>query len=174
MSWLEGILLGIVATAAVIDLRTRRIPNWLTLSAILLGLILQGITSGLHGLILALLGLLVGAGLFFIPFALGGMGPGDVKLMAAVGVFLGPKDTLWAVLLTGVAGGVLALMWAVLHGRVGRAFQRTGNLVGAAIDPRRRAAQGGMPSLEKDANWSIPYGVAIAFGVALALWWRTL
>lgn len=174
MSWLEGILLGIVATAAVIDLRTRRIPNWLTLSAVLLGFLLQGIFSGVHGLIYAVLGLLVGAGLFFIPFALGGMGPGDVKLMAAVGVFLGPKDALWAVLLTGVAGGVLALMWAVLHGQLARAFQRTGSLVGAAIDPRRRAAQGGMPTLEKDANWSIPYGVAIAFGVALALWWRTL
>jgi prepilin peptidase CpaA len=173
VSWLEGVLLGIVATAAVIDFRTRRIPNWLTLSGVLLGLVLQTVLHGLPGLLTGFLGLLVGAGLFFIPFALGGMGPGDVKLMAAVGAFLGPPGALWAALMTGVAGGVLALIWAALHGRLARAFQRTGELVGAAVDPRRRAALGGMPSLEKDANWSIPYGVAIAFGVALSLWWRS-
>jgi len=170
VSWLEGILLGIVATAAFIDFRTRRIPNWLTLSAVLLGLVLQTVLHGVPGLKAGGLGLLVGAGLFFVPFALGGMGPGDVKLMAAVGAFLGPLGALWAVLMTGVAGGVLALLWAALHGRLGRAFQRTGVLIGAAVDPRRRAA---MPSLEKEPNWSIPYGVAIAFGVALALWWRS-
>jgi prepilin peptidase CpaA len=174
VSWLEGILLGIVAIAAVIDFRTRRIPNWLTLSAVLLGLVFQGVTHGLPGLLAALLGVLVGAGLFFIPFALGGMGPGDVKLMAAVGAFLGPKGALWAVLMTGVAGGVLVLVWALVHGRLGRTLQRTGSLVGAAVDPRRRAAQGGMPTLEKNANWSIPYGVAIAVGVALSLWWRSV
>jgi len=173
VSWLEGILLGIVATAAVIDFRTRRIPNWLTLSAVLLGLALQVVFHGLPGLLRGFLGLLVGAGLFFVPFALGGMGPGDVKLMAAVGAFLGPPGALWAALMTGVAGGVLALVWAAVHGRLARACQRTGELVGAAVDPRRRAAQGGLPSLEKDANWSIPYGVAIAFGVALSIWWRS-
>ena len=151
VSWLEGILLGIVATAAVIDFRTRRIPNWLTLSAVLLGLVLQTLLRGLPGLLTGFLGLLVGAGLFFIPFALGGMGPGDVKLMAAVGAFLGPPGALWAALMTGVAGGVLALVWAALHGRLARAFQRTGSW------PARRwislpAARGGMPPLEKDAN----------------------
>jgi prepilin peptidase CpaA len=128
---------------------------------------------GLPGLLTAFLGLLVGAGLLFIPFALGGMGPGDVKLMAAVGAFLGPPGALWAVLMTGVSGGVLAVVWAALHGRLARTFQRTGKLVGAVVDPRRRAEQGGMPTLEKDASWSIPYAVAIAFGVALSLWWRS-
>jgi prepilin peptidase CpaA len=116
--------------------------------------------------------MLVGAGLFLVPYVLGGMGPGDVKLMGVVGAFLGPAGALWAALFAGVAGGVLALIWALAHGQISRALARTGALVGAAIDPRRRAAQGGLPTLERDARWSIPYGVAIAFGVALSLWWR--
>jgi prepilin peptidase CpaA len=172
VSWLQGTLLGIVAVAAVIDLRTHRIPNWLTFPALALGLILQFVVSGPAGLGSASLGVLVGAGLFLIPYVLGGMGPGDVKLMGVVGAFMGPGGALWAALFAGVAGGVLALFWALVHGQVSRVLGRTGALVGAALDPRRRAAQGGLPSLERDGAWSIPYGVAIAFGVALSLWWR--
>jgi prepilin peptidase CpaA len=171
--WREWVLVGVVALAAVIDFRTRRIPNWLTFSSLFLGLALQFAGSGMHGLVAGLVGVVVGAGLFFIPFALGGMGPGDVKLMGAAGAFLGAEGALWAALFTGVSGGVLALAWALSHGQVSRVLARTGALVGAAIDPRRRAAQGGLPTLERDGNWSIPYGVAIAFGVALSLWWRS-
>ncbi len=172
MNWLSGALLGIVAVAAIFDLRTHRIPNWLTFPSLLLGLILQFVFSGRAGLVAGALGVLVGAGIFLLPFLLGGMGPGDVKLMGVVGAFLGPAGALWAALFAGVAGGVIALFWALAHGQVSRALARTGARVGAAIDPRRRAAQGGLPTLEGNARWSIPYGVAIAFGVALSLWWR--
>ena len=174
MSWLTGILLAMVLIAAAIDVRTRRIPNWLTFSSLLLGLALQYAAAGPKGLLLGLLGVLVGGGLFFVPFLLGGMGAGDLKLMAAAGAFLGPQGALWAVLCTGIAGGVLALLWSLLHGRLTRAFVRTGELVGAMADPRRRDAQGGLPTLEKHEQWTIPYGVAIAFGVGLSLWWRGL
>jgi prepilin peptidase CpaA len=171
--WLQGTLLGIVAVAAAIDLGTHRIPNWLTFPSLLLGLVLQIVFFGRAGLVAGALGMLVGAGLFLLPYVLGGMGPGDVKLMGVVGVFLGPAGALWAALFAGVAGGVLALVWALAHGQISRALARTGALVGAAVDPRRRAAQGGLPTLERDGRWSIPYGIAIAFGVALSLWWRS-
>jgi prepilin peptidase CpaA len=174
VSWLTGILLGVVLIAAAIDLRTRRIPNWLTFTSIALGLVLQFVAAGPQGLLFGFLGVLVGGGLFFLPFLLGGMGAGDLKLMAAAGAFLGPKGALWAVLCTGIAGGVLALLWSLLHGRLTRALGRTGELIGAMADPRRRNAQGGLPTLEKHEKWTIPYGVAIAFGVALSLWWRGL
>jgi prepilin peptidase CpaA len=170
---MQGTLLGIVAVAAAIDLRTHRIPNWLTFPSLLLGLVLQIVLFGRAGLVAGVLGVLVGAGLFLLPYVLGGMGPGDVKLMGVVGAFSGPTGALWAALFAGVAGGVLALAWALAHGQLARVLGRTGNLVGAAIDARRRAAQGGLPTLERDARWSIPYGVAIACGVALSWWWRS-
>jgi len=172
VGWLQGTLLGIVAVAAIIDLRTHRIPNWLTFPALALGLVWNLVVSGPAGLGAALLGVLVGAGLFLIPYVLGGMGPGDVKLMGVVGAFMGPGGALWTALFAGVAGGVLAVFWALAHGRLAPVLARAAGLVGAAIDPRRRAAQGGLPTLERDGAWSIPYGVAIAFGVALSLWWR--
>jgi prepilin peptidase CpaA len=172
VSWLDGVVLGVVAVAAILDLRTHRIPNWLTLPALLLGFILRFALLGPPGVLSGLLGLLVGAGLFLLPYMLGGMGAGDVKLMAVVGAFLGPAGALWAVLFTGVAGGVLAVTWALLRGRFGRTLARAGALLAAAADPRRRAAQGGLPNLERDAGWAMPYAVAIAFGVALSMWWR--
>jgi prepilin peptidase CpaA len=172
VNWLTGVLLVVVAAAAVIDIRTHRIPNLLTFPALALALVLQFAFFGLQGLIAGVLGMLVGVGLFLLPFALGGMGAGDVKLMGVAGAFLGPVGALWAVLFSGVAGGVLAVVWGLLHGRLSRVFSRTASLMVAAVDARRRDAQGGLPTLERSSGWTIPYGVAIAFGVALSIWWR--
>ncbi len=170
MSWLLGVLIVVVTAAAVLDFRTRRIPNWLTFPSLGLALVLQFALHGGAGLVQGLLGAVVGAGLLFLPFALGGMGAGDVKLMGVAGAFLGPAGALWAALFTGVAGGVLVLFWALMQGRTGQVFARTGALL-RHLDPRHGAAAQ-LPSLERGQGWTIPYGVAIAFGVALSVWWR--
>ena len=170
MSWLVGVLIVIVVAAAVIDFRTRRIPNWLTFPSLALALVLQFALHGGAGLVQGLLGVLVGAGLFLVPFALGGMGAGDVKLMGVAGAFLGPAGALWAVLFTGVAGGVLVIFWGLLQGRLQQVFARTGALV-RHLDPRHGTASQ-LPNLERGKGWTIPYGVAIACGVALSIWWR--
>jgi prepilin peptidase CpaA len=172
VNWLAGVVLVVVAVAAVIDFRTHRIPNLLTFPALALALVLQFSFNGLPGVAAGLLGMLVGVGLFLLPFLLGGMGAGDVKLMGVAGAFLGPEGALWAVLFSGLAGGVLAIFWGLLQGRLGRVFSRTASLMVAAVDSRRREAQGGLPTLEQGKGWTIPYGVAIAFGVALSIWWR--
>jgi prepilin peptidase CpaA len=102
--------LTIASIACVTDLRTRRIPNVLTFGAALAGLIYQFASGGMDGISHAALGWLVGAVIFILPFALGGLGGGDVKLLAALGAWLGPGDILWLALYTGVAGGVMALV----------------------------------------------------------------
>ena len=102
--------LTIASLACVTDLRTRRIPNVLTFGAALAGLLYQFVSGGIDGLGHAALGWLVGAVIFILPFALGGLGGGDVKLLAALGAWLGPADVLWLSLYTGVAGGVMALV----------------------------------------------------------------
>lgn len=170
MSWLVIILLGVVTAAAVLDFRTRRIPNWLTFPSLALALVLQFVFHGGAGLLQGFLGLAVGAGLFLLPFALGGMGAGDVKLMGVAGAFLGPAGALWAVLFTGVAGGVLVLCWGILKGRLGGAFARTGAVLRRIVPGKSASAE--LPTLEQGKGWTIPYGVAIAFGVALSVWWR--
>ena len=115
--------LTIASLACVTDLRTRRIPNVLTFGAALAGLLYQFVSGGVDGLGHATLGWLVGAVIFFLPFALGGLGGGDVKLLAALGAWLGPEDVLWLSLYTGVAGGVMALVVSAIYGYLGTAIQ---------------------------------------------------
>lgn len=95
--------------AAVIDWRTRLLPNPLSLFIAATGLVTQAFVAGGVGVLVGLLGALVGlAGL--LPFyLLRGMAAGDVKLMAAVGTWMSPSTALYAVVLTILAGGVLAL-----------------------------------------------------------------
>ena len=113
----------IACIACVTDLRTRRIPNVLTFGAAVAGLAFQFATGGVEALGQAALGWLLGAVVFMLPFALGGLGGGDVKLLAALGAWLGPADALWLVLYTGVAGGVMALGVSAFYGYLGTAMQ---------------------------------------------------
>ena len=91
------------------DLRTRKIPNYLTFGAALAGLAFNFIFAGWGGLADGVLGLFLGFGLLILPYILGGMGAGDVKALAALGAWLGPKGTLYLFIYMGLAGGVMAL-----------------------------------------------------------------
>jgi len=104
-----------LAVAAVIDLRSQRIPNVLTIPTALGALAYHLLTQGPGGLWGSLAGLGLGLGLMLAPFLFRVMGGGDVKLMAAVGAWVGPQVVLVAFLLTSLAGGLYAL--AVLAGR---------------------------------------------------------
>jgi len=111
------IFVGVVlALACVSDLRTRRIPNVLTFSAVAAALLFHLINGGMSAAGWSLAGALLGAGLFFPMFALRGMGAGDVKLLAAVGAWLGPSQVAVAALATSLAGGVIAIVVALGHG----------------------------------------------------------
>ncbi len=106
----QALLAGGVGIAACIDdLRRRQISNWIPGSAFASGLVLQTVQHGWRGTGSALLGTLAGAGVFLIFYLLGGMGGGDVKLMAGFGALLGAKQLFQAALWTAGCGGVMAL-----------------------------------------------------------------
>src|SRR5438128_1409522 len=111
------------AVACLTDLRHRRIPNVLTFGSALLAIGYRAAVGGGHGFVQALGGWFTGVAFFVVPFALGGMGGGDVKLVAALGAWLGPADTVWLALYTGAAGGVLALGVAAVRGYLQQALQ---------------------------------------------------
>src|SRR4026208_556827 len=88
------VLVVLVLAAAWSDFRTRRIPNVLTVAGAVSGLALHVWYSGLPGAVTSMEGLLVGLGLFIVFFFAGGMGAGDVKLLAAIGALLGPQSLI--------------------------------------------------------------------------------
>lgn len=122
--------LALAALACAVDLRTRRIPNVLTFGAAAGGLLFHLATNGIAGGIESAAGWAVGAAVLFVPFALGGMGAGDVKLLGALGAWLGPSDALWLALYTGVAGGVMAITFAASTGYLREACSNIWSLIG--------------------------------------------
>ena len=134
----KAFLIGACACAllgAIRDVKTRRIPNWLTYSAFLAGLLLRACFGGWHGVWYGFLGGLVGGGIFLLFFLVGGMGAGDVKLMAAVGSLAG-WDHIWnspavviIVLACAIADGVQDLIYMVFRRRVGSTLKNVWFLV---------------------------------------------
>ena len=95
-------------SAVVDDLRRGAISNWINLLAIVAGLIYHSVRGGWMGLAVASGGMVLGFAIFLALYCLGGMGGGDVKLMAAFGALLGPVGILTAALLASVIGGLIA------------------------------------------------------------------
>ena len=104
-------------TAAAIDLRTRRVPNGLTGAAAAVGVALALTGTGRVGVVASVLGGVIGLTLMLPGYLFGGTGGGDVKLLAAVGTFLGPDRVLIAFFGMAVGGGVLALAIAIARRR---------------------------------------------------------
>ena len=148
-------------TGAVIDLRVRRVPNALTLTLATAGVALAATGLGPLGVLAAIAGWWAGLALMLPGYLLGATGAGDVKLMAAVGALLGPEGVLWAFLYTAIVGGAIALLVAVMRGRLQRTIDETmwlvltrGANVTAIEDPK--------------ANNRFPYAPAIAIGAVIA------
>jgi prepilin peptidase CpaA len=154
------VVLAAGVIASWIDLRSRRVPNLLTMPLACAGVLLAVIgASGLTATD-AVLGLLVGLGVMLPLHVLGGTGAGDVKLMAAFGALLGPAGVLGAFIRMAIIGGVIALGIAIQRGRLRETLNGTALLV-ARVD-------GVAAALEHPAvNNKFPYAPAVALGAAL-------
>jgi prepilin peptidase CpaA len=160
-------LSAVLLVAAASDLRTRRIPNWLTLPAIPVGVTAQAVYG--DGLWAGLAGFGVALGAFFLLFAVGAMGAGDVKLFAAVGAFLGIRHLLPVFVMIGLAGGVAAVIVALRAGALSRVLRNTAAIAASLFagrwDELRRRSDLNQPGAIR-----LPYGAAIAVGALLYLW----
>jgi prepilin peptidase CpaA len=158
--------LVVLAIATFTDVRTCRIPNWLVLPFLVVGVAVSGWTHGWHGVGQSLLG--IGLGTIVLGFFcwMGGMGMGDLKLCAAVGAWIGPAQLLVALVLTGIAGGIMALCWAIGGGFVGELLNGTGELI---FGLRKRGLRP-HPELVLDnpLTRKMPYAPAIAIGTLIS------
>jgi prepilin peptidase CpaA len=161
--WPTLIVLGV---ATFTDLRSRRIPNWLVLPFLVVGIGVSAWLDGWHGVGQSFGGLSLGALVFGLFFAMGGMGMGDVKLCVAIGAWIGPAQLLTAMVITGLAGGVMALCWALHGGFLADLFTGSSDLI---FGLKRRGCQR-HPELvlANPLARKMPYAPAIAIGTLIS------
>jgi prepilin peptidase CpaA len=160
---LDWIAVAVALVAAGTDMKSRRIPNWLTYSTMLGSLIGRTIFQGWTGLASCLLGGLLTGALFLVFFLLHTMGAGDVKLVTALGCVVGPSRGLQMVLAGAIAGGVLALFYALMRGRLRTTFANIGDLV--RFHHAFGLTEHPMLNLSSEKAVRMPYAVPIAVGV---------
>ncbi|OGX06375.1 MAG: hypothetical protein A3G87_01890 [Omnitrophica bacterium RIFCSPLOWO2_12_FULL_50_11] len=155
------------AAAALCDWKTRKIPNALTLSMIVLGLILGYWSEGLPGLKQSFFGLIVGILFLYFPFAWGGVGGGDVKLVGAVGSLLGPALVFQIFLASAVFGGIFSVAAMIK----GKAFRKTlRNIKDKALFFfLTRKVLPEVEGAQNDKRLKIPYACAIGCGTLFVL-----
>jgi prepilin peptidase CpaA len=164
--------LAVAAVGCATDLKSGRIPNLLTLGAAAGAFGFFLVRDGWPGLGWSIGGWAVGLAMFLPFFLLGGLGGGDVKLLAALGAWVGPASAVWLALYAAIAGGPLAIVVALSRGYAKQAFANLWGLLGywrlAGVRPH--------PGLTLEAAAAhrprLPYAVPIAAGLVLTLWLR--
>ena len=166
----EMIAAAIALVACCWDVATSRIPNAVTLSAAALAILFHAFSPAGSGAWLSLAGLATGLAVFFPLFALRAMGAGDVKLMAALGAWIGWKSIVFVALYGSVAGGVFAVLVGLRRRYLRQAFSNLKMLATywwvEGVKP--------FPALTLEAKDGVrlPYALAIAAGLAVTVWQR--
>jgi prepilin peptidase CpaA len=150
--------------AASTDWRTRRIPNWLTVPALFLGVAVNTVALGWAGAKEALLGAGLGLGLL-LPFVLlRSLGGGDWKLVGALGAFLGPSRLIAVLVITILAAALMAVVVIVWKKRIGQTLRNLGHLLASLLTLH---LPGPELSLDNPDSLKVPFGVAVAVAVVL-------
>ena len=163
------VLLLILTLATWTDLQQHRIPNALSLGGMLIGIALHTWIYGLPGLATGISGAAVGIAILLPFYLLKGMGAGDVKLMGAVGAFLGPHNALLATGLSLGAGGVLAIIILTLRGGLKPLAVRYFNTFKCLLVTGKLSHQS--PESGEVAATKFPYAAAILTGTVATLGW---
>lgn len=166
------------ALAVVTDLKMRKVPNWLTLPLMALGLFLAALYGGWSGFLISLACAVGALGLFSLPFGLGWLGGGDVKLLSALGALFGWPGLLWLTLYSALAGGVLAFILVIYRLMRARALWGQLRLWGTSLilwfSQRRTGGQPVpllplLPVTKSVLREKYPYALSFAVGALLTI-----
>jgi prepilin peptidase CpaA len=173
------LLLVLIMTSGFCDLKERKIPNKITFSGILIGILINLFTGGWTGLLQATIGLFAGLAIFFLPFVMGGMGAGDVKLMGAIGALMGWQFSVMTAVYSALVGGVMVLGYLIFKRTLRETLKKMiYSLITILLNFANRLGYNeytyrAQEKFQKHGytyqKVYIPYGVAIAGGAVLVL-----
>ena len=158
------LLATLTLVAAGFDIRYRRIPNWLVLSGIIAGFVWNVYASGWPGFRHAAFGFGLGFALYFPLYLLKARGAGDVKLLAAAGAIMGPGNCFWLFFLTAVLGGLIAMVYLMLRGRVKHTLFNVSWIISDLTKLKAPYKSSDELDVSKDKGMRLPHGVMIAVG----------
>src|SRR5579872_2033458 len=161
---MQVVLVLTVVTAAIYDLRYRRIPNWLVLAALVVGFGLNTFLFEMAGLKRAALGMALALAIYFPLYLLRAMGAGDAKLMAALGSIVGPGNWIVLFVATAVLGGMVAVIVLLFAGRIRKTFWNVGWIINEIIHFRAPYHSSEELDVRSARAMRLPHGVAIALG----------
>ena len=161
----------ILVVAAVIDGKQLKVPNWLTFPMILSGWVYSVMAFGLPGLGWSLAGTAVGLALLLPAYAVGGMGAGDVKLLAGVGAWVWATNTFWAFCASAVIGGAIAMVMVLARGAWRKHRSQFWMILGEFVTLRDPNVLSAVAADRKGSMLLLPYGIPIAIGsIAYFAW----
>jgi prepilin peptidase CpaA len=166
---IEIILLATVLVAAFHDVRSRKIPNLVSVIGCIVGIAANVYLGGLPGLRSSLIGLVVAFGLYFVLYLLHAMGAGDVKLMGAVGAIAGLTAWIPILLATLILGAVAAVVLALTKGRLRSTLWNVGFLARELAAFRAPWLTHEQLDVKKEGTLRLPHGASIAAGVVVSL-----
>jgi len=166
---LQAVLAAVAVTAGIWDLRTRRIPNWLVLTGLLLGFLLNGFLFYGQGVLRSAGGMGLALLIYLPMYVLRGMGGGDVKLMAALGAIAGWRLWLGIFIVSAILGGILAVILTLAKGRLRRTLWNVGFIVSELAHLRAPHLTRAELDVEDPKAVTLPHGTVIAVGVVTLL-----
>ena len=172
-----AVLVPGILWASWIDYSQRRVPNWLNLALIVAGFVVQGIYFGWAGCATGVWGLLTGFGLLIIPWMMHGMGAGDVKLLAAIGVWMGPLLTFYSFAIGACIGGLIAAVMIISTGRLRMSCANLGIILAKCSSRQMIFSEFGSAKSFGTTSQLLPYGVPLTAGTLIILgakmfgWW---
>jgi prepilin peptidase CpaA len=169
MFWISAIMVPGILWASWIDYKERRVPNWLNAGIAVAGFVAQGLIHGWGGLAVGGEGLLVGFAVLIIPWLMHGMGAGDVKLMMAIGVWLGPEWTLLSFCVGVAVGGIIAAIMILSSGRLWMAYANIRTILQKISSKSTVFSEFGSAHSFGKTSQLLPYGVPLTIGTLLVL-----
>ena len=163
-NWHVCLFSVVLIAAAVIDGWKLKVPNWLTFPLVISGWIYSGIFFGWDGLGYSLLGTVVGLGLLLPAYAIGGMGAGDVKMLAGIGAWIWGTNTFYAFCISAIVGGVIAVVMVLLQKKWQHhrdQFRTILTEIAVIRDPNELSA---IAADRKSTMMLLPYGIPITIG----------